>query len=158
MCHLVRAQQIEVWAPYLDFRRIWIILVWQFLFQFRTKIKIQLQMLRIWRRDETNSGLIDFGSVTRRSFTFSNLRSVQRRFFILTILGPWGDYLLYWRFWVGDETIFYFDDSGSMTRLSYTLASLKRLRFFNYFLLILLFFDSWASRRLFIWANFRGYG
>jgi len=66
------------------------------------KEKIQLQMLRIWRRDETNSGLIDFGSVTRRSFILSNLRSVQRRFLIsddfvfvrrlsiiLTILGRW---------------------------------------------------------------------
>ena len=67
-------------------------------------------MLRIWRRDETNSGLIDFGSVTRRSFILSNLRSVQRRFFIfddfvsvrrlstiLTILGRWRDYLIPWR-------------------------------------------------------------
>jgi len=62
-------------------------------------------MLRIWRRDDTNSGLIDFGSVTRRSFTLSNLRSVQRRFFILTILGPWGDYFLVWRFWIDDETL-----------------------------------------------------
>ena len=96
-------------------------------------------MLRIWRHDETNSGLIDYGSVARRSFILSNLRSVQRRFFILTILGPWGDYLLYWRFWVGDETIFYFDVSGSMTRLYYALASLKGWHFVNYFFLLLVF-------------------